>query len=179
MPAEYRTCLMSAADLKTYGACYITWSPFTAEATNKLQGQWEAASVEPSGWLDRQVKNLLASTKLEFKDDRVAASYGPWVSGADSNVRGHSTGDVNVDLPMQDKSATVSVVWPDADTFKVKDWVPHVESVTFKRAKFDESLFTQVKAAAARKAPGYDSCLAECMKRGGVVANCDKECIGQ
>lgn len=179
MPSEYRTCLMTAADLKAYGACYVTWSPFTAEATDKLQGQWEAANVEQIVGIDRQLKNLLANTKLEFMGNRVAASYGPYVSDGNAKIRGHSTGEVNIDLPMQDKSATVSVTWPDADTFKVKDWVPHVESVTFKRAKFDESLFTQAKAAAARKAPGYDSCLGECMKRGGLVAKCDKECIGQ
>jgi hypothetical protein len=177
MPPEHRQCLMGAADVDHFVRCRIPWSPYVVAAEGKLEGQWEADDFASSGYVDAQSRALLRKMRIEVKDGRVASSLGPTVSDGPAEVRSSGTDHARLVLTVMSKAVDVNVDWLTADTIKVKDFLPRVESITFKRAKFAESLFVQAKAAAARKAPGYDACLSGCMGRGGAVADCDKECI--
>jgi len=179
MPEEYRQCLTGAPDLEHFFRCRIPWSPYAAAAGRKLEGQWEADDVSTSSYVDLESRALLRKMRLEFKDGRVATAVGATVTDGDAEVRSSATDSARVVLTVMAKQADVNLEWTSNDTIKVKGFFPRVESVTFKRAKFGESLFVLAKAAAARKAPGYDACLSGCMGRGGAVDDCDKECIAQ
>lgn len=177
MPPDYRACLTGAANFPSFQECHIAWSPWNVEAARKLDGQWEADAVETSGWVEPDVKAALRKAKLEFKDGRLASSIGLFVNEGKANILSEDVGEAKFDVTFAEKSAKVALVWIDPDTFKMKEWLARVESITFKRGKLGESLFVQAKAAAARKAPAYDGCLKECMAHGSSVADCDKQCL--
>ena len=130
-----KSCLMSAADLKSFAACKPPFDVFVQVAARKLEGQWLAESVEPAV---ERLKMLLGS-KIEFgSSGRVAFSMAdkPPLEG-DAEVESDDGSGATFVFPTPGKPGRTSVNFVGDSTMRVTDGPV---KITYKRVTFDEAL---------------------------------------